>query len=227
MSTIEFKNICKRYDGSQNLTINNANIKIEQGEFCVFVGPSGCGKSTLLRMTAGHEDITSGDLLIDGKRANDIAPAKRGLAMVFQSYALYPHMTVRQNMAFGLQVLGADKAAIERKVQADAEALQLGPLMDRLPKALSGGQRQRVAIARALVNDPSIILADEPTGNLDSVTSYEIMVLFEQIHKAGNTIILVTHEPDIAEYAARRIVFRDGQVIDDAAVKSRRRASAA
>ena len=214
MSTIEFKNICKRYDGSQNLTINNANIKIEQGEFCVFVGPSGCGKSTLLRMTAGLEDITSGDLLIDGKRANDIAPAKRGLAMVFQSYALYPHMTVRQNMAFGLQVLGADKVAIERKVQAAAEALQLGPLMDRLPKALSGGQRQRVAIGRAIVREPAAFLFDEPLSNLDASLRLQMRIELAQLHRELQaTMVYVTHDQiEAMTLADKIVVLRDGLV---------------
>ena len=156
MSRIDFQNVCKRYSPELPLTINNANLTIEQGEFCVFVGPSGCGKSTLLRMVAGLEDITSGDLLIEGQRVNDLPPAKRGVAMVFQSYALYPHMTVGENMAFGLRVMGSNKAEIDTKVKAAADILQLTPLLDRLPKALSGGQRQRVAIGRAIVNEPKL-----------------------------------------------------------------------
>jgi multiple sugar transport system ATP-binding protein len=160
MSRIDFQNVCKRYSPELPLTINNANITIEQGEFCVFVGPSGCGKSTLLRMVAGLEDITSGDLLIEGQRVNDLQPAKRGVAMVFQSYALYPHMSVAENMAFGLRVLGSNKSEIDRKVKAAADILQLTPLLDRLPKALSGGQRQRVAIGRAIVKEPKLFLFD-------------------------------------------------------------------
>ena len=147
MSRIDFKQICKRYAPGLPYTINNADLTIGHGEFCVFVGPSGCGKSTLLRMVAGLEDITSGELSIGGKRVNDMQPAKRGVAMVFQSYALYPHMTVGENMAFGLRVLGSDKAEIERKVKKAADILQLGPLIDRLPKALSGGQRQQIGRA--------------------------------------------------------------------------------
>ena len=149
MSRIDFQQINKRYAPNLPLTIHDATLTIGQGEFCVFVGPSGCGKSTLLRMVAGLEDISSGDLSIGGRRVNDLPPAQRGVAMVFQSYALYPHMTVRENMAFGLKVFGADKAAIEQKVKKAADILQLTPLLDRLPKALSGGQRQRVAIGRA------------------------------------------------------------------------------
>jgi multiple sugar transport system ATP-binding protein len=168
MSQIDFKNICKRYAPGLPWTINNANLTIGKGDFCVFVGPSGCGKSTLLRMVAGLEDITEGELSIGGKRVNDMQPAKRGVAMVFQSYALYPHMTVAQNMAFGLQVMGSDKAEIARKVKKAAEILQLVPLLERLPKQLSGGQRQRVAIGRAIVKEPDVFLFDEPLSNLDA-----------------------------------------------------------
>src|SRR3990167_6621675 len=168
MSRIDFQQVNKRYGAGLPLTIKDATLTVEDGEFCVFVGPSGCGKSTLLRCVAGLEDITSGDLSIGGVRVNDLPPAQRGVAMVFQSYALYPHMTVAQNMAFGLQVMGADKAAIAQKVMAAADILQLTPLMDRLPKALSGGQRQRVAIGRAIVKQPRVFLFDEPLSNLDA-----------------------------------------------------------
>ena len=208
MSKIEFRQLCKRYTPSAPLTINNANLVIEKGEFCVFVGPSGCGKSTLLRMVAGLEDISSGDLLIDGERVNDLPPARRGVAMVFQSYALYPHMTVRDNMAFGLQVLGADKAAIDAKVRAAADILQLTPLLDRLPKALSGGQRQRVAIGRAIVKQPRVFLFDEPLSNLDAAlrvqTRLEIARLHRQIGSAS--MIYVTHDQVEAMTLADKIV---------------------
>jgi len=207
MSTVEFKNICKRYT-PQSLTINNANIRIEDGEFCVFVGPSGCGKSTLLRLVAGLEEITSGDLLIDGRRANDLPPAQRGLAMVFQSYALYPHMTVRENMAFGLQVLGADKAAIARKVQEASDALQLNHLLDRLPKALSGGQRQRVAIGRAIVKEPGVFLFDEPLSNLDAALRVQTRLEIAKLHQrlSGSSMIYVTHDQVEAMTLADKIV---------------------
>ena len=208
MSQIDFKNICKRYAPGLPWTINNANLTIGKGDFCVFVGPSGCGKSTLLRMVAGLEDITEGELSIGGKRVNDVQPAKRGVAMVFQSYALYPHMTVAQNMAFGLQVMGSDKAEIERKVKKAAEILQLVPLLERLPKQLSGGQRQRVAIGRAIVKEPDVFLFDEPLSNLDAAlrvqTRLEIAKLHHDIGKAS--MIYVTHDQVEAMTLADKIV---------------------
>ena len=208
MSKIEFRDVCKRYPSAPSLTINKANLTIEHGEFCVFVGPSGCGKSTLLRMVAGLEDITSGEMFIGGKRVNDLPPAQRGVAMVFQSYALYPHMTVAENMAFGLRVLGSDKAEIDKKVKKAAEILQLGPLMDRLPKALSGGQRQRVAIGRAIVKEPDVFLFDEPLSNLDAAlrvqTRLEIAKLHHDIGSAS--MIYVTHDQVEAMTLADKIV---------------------
>ncbi|MGB4061198.1 MAG: sn-glycerol-3-phosphate ABC transporter ATP-binding protein UgpC [Burkholderiaceae bacterium] len=214
MSKIEFRNLSKRYGPQAPLTINNANITIEHGEFCVFVGPSGCGKSTLLRMVAGLEDISSGDLLIGGERVNDLPPARRGLAMVFQSYALYPHMTVRENMAFGLQVLGANAADIDKKVRNAADILQLTHLLDRLPKALSGGQRQRVAIGRAIVKEPRVFLFDEPLSNLDAAlrvqTRLEIAKLHHEIGTAS--MIYVTHDQVEAMTLADKIVLlRSGE----------------
>ena len=208
MSRIDFRNVCKRYSPELPLTINNANLTIEQGEFCVFVGPSGCGKSTLLRMVAGLEDITSGDLLIEGQRVNDLPPAKRGVAMVFQSYALYPHMTVGENMAFGLRVLGSDKAEIDRKVKAAADILQLTPLLDRLPKALSGGQRQRVAIGRAIVKEPKLFLFDEPLSNLDAALRVQTRLEIAKLHKDMNSasMIYVTHDQVEAMTLANKIV---------------------
>ncbi|HQC98631.1 MAG TPA: ATP-binding cassette domain-containing protein, partial [Aquabacterium sp.] len=196
MSRIEFNKVCKRYAPGLPLTIKDATLTIDDGEFCVFVGPSGCGKSTLLRCVAGLEDISSGDLSIAGVRVNDLPPAKRGVAMVFQSYALYPHMTVRENMAFGLQVMGADKAAIARKVQNAADILQLGPLMDRLPKALSGGQRQRVAIGRAIVKEPKVFLFDEPLSNLDAALRVQTRLEIAKLHRdlGSASMIYVTHD---------------------------------
>ena len=208
MSRIDFQNICKRYSPQLPLTINNAQITIEQGEFCVFVGPSGCGKSTLLRMVAGLEEISSGDLLIEGRRMNDLPPAQRGVAMVFQSYALYPHMTVAQNMAFGLRVLGSDKAEIDRKVKAAADILQLTPLLERLPKALSGGQRQRVAIGRAIVKEPKVFLFDEPLSNLDAALRVQTRLEIAKLHKdmGSASMVYVTHDQVEAMTLAHKIV---------------------
>ncbi len=208
MSRIEFHNICKRYSPELPLTINHANLTIEQGEFCVFVGPSGCGKSTLLRMVAGLEDITTGDLLIDGQRVNALPPAQRGVSMVFQSYALYPHMTVRENMAFGLRVMGSDKTEIDRKVMAAAAVLQLTPLLDRLPKALSGGQRQRVAIGRAIVKQPKVFLFDEPLSNLDAALRVQTRLEIAKLHKdiGSASMIYVTHDQVEAMTLANKIV---------------------
>ena len=208
MSRIDFQNICKRYSPQLPLTINNAQITIEQGEFCVFVGPSGCGKSTLLRMVAGLEEISSGDLLIEGRRMNDLPPAQRGVAMVFQSYALYPHMTVAQNMAFGLRVLGSDKAEIDRKDKAAADILQLTPLLERLPKALSGGQRQRVAIGRAIVKEPKVFLFDEPLSNLDAALRVQTRLEIAKLHKdmGSASMVYVTHDQVEAMTLAHKIV---------------------
>ena len=166
MADIELKAIHKSYGDVP--VIRNVDLKVADGEFCVFVGPSGCGKSTLLRMVAGLEDISSGELFIGGQRVNDTPPSRRGVAMVFQSYALFPHLTVRENMAFGLTLAKLPKDQIERKVQAAAQVLQLGALLDRKPKALSGGQRQRVALGRAIVRQPAVFLFDEPLSNRDA-----------------------------------------------------------
>ena len=208
MSKIEFRDVCKRYSPQVPLTINNANLTIENGEFCVFVGPSGCGKSTLLRMVAGLEDISSGDLLIGGERVNDLPPARRGVAMVFQSYALYPHMTVRENMAFGLKVFGANTAEIDEKVREAAEMLQLTPLLDRLPKALSGGQRHRVAIGRAIVKHPRVFLFDEPLSNLDAALRVQTRLEIARLHHRIGTasMIYVTHDQVEAMTLADKIV---------------------
>ncbi|MGY0196181.1 ABC transporter ATP-binding protein [Leptothrix sp. BB-4] len=218
MSRIDFKQICKRYAPGLPLTINNANLTIEKGEFCVFVGPSGCGKSTLLRMVAGLEDITSGDLAIGGRRVNDLEPAQRGVAMVFQSYALYPHMTVAENMAFGLRVLGSDKIAIEKKVKRAAEILQLTHLLDRLPKALSGGQRQRVAIGRAIVKEPEVFLFDEPLSNLDAALRVQTRLEIAKLHHDIGTasMIYVTHDQVEAMTLADKIVLlRAGKAVEE------------
>mgnify|MGYP000976373390 CR=1 FL=1 len=167
MAKVELKGIGKIYDGSVR-AVDNANITIEDKEFCVFVGPSGCGKSTTLRMVAGLEDISEGKLFIDGVEMNDVPPKDRDIAMVFQNYALYPHMTVYDNMAFGLKIRKMDKAEIDRRVRDAAKQLDLTQYLDRKPKALSGGQRQRVSIARAILKNPPILILDEATSALDT-----------------------------------------------------------
>jgi multiple sugar transport system ATP-binding protein len=217
MSQIDLKQINKRYAPGLPLTISNVNLTIGKGDFCVFVGPSGCGKSTLLRMVAGLEDITSGELHIGGKKVNDLPPAKRGVAMVFQSYALYPHMTVAENMAFGLRVMGSDKGDIDKKVRKAADILQLGPLMERLPKALSGGQRQRVAIGRAIVKEPDVFLFDEPLSNLDAALRVQTRLEIAKLHHDIGTasMIYVTHDQIEAMTLADKIVLlRAGKLIE-------------
>ena len=188
--------------------IKGIDLDVASGEFVVFVGPSGCGKSTLLRLVAGLEEITGGTIAIDGEVVNHLPPAQRGIAMVFQSYALYPHMTVYDNMGFGLKIGGGGKADIDRRVRDAAEILQITPFLDRLPRQLSGGQRQRVAIGRAIVRDPRVFLFDEPLSNLDAAlrvaTRIEIVKLHESM--AGTTMIYVTHDQVEAMTLADRIV---------------------
>ncbi len=206
MAGLKLTNIGKSYGDVQ--VLSNISLDIEQGELIVFVGPSGCGKSTLLRMIAGLERITSGTLEINGQVMNDMPPAQRDIAMVFQSYALYPHMTVRENMAFALKIARKTKSEIAAAVQKAADTLQLTPYLDRLPKALSGGQRQRVAIGRAIVRDPKVFLFDEPLSNLDAAlrvaTRLEIARLKEQM--PDRTMIYVTHDQVEAMTLANRIV---------------------
>ncbi|MFE3839177.1 ABC transporter ATP-binding protein [Pseudogemmobacter sonorensis] len=192
--------------------LSGIDLEITTGELVVFVGPSGCGKSTLLRMIAGLERITGGTFEIDGRRMNDVPPAQRGIAMVFQSYALYPHMTVRDNMGFALKIAGRPRAEIDAAIARAARILQLEPLLDRLPKALSGGQRQRVAIGRAIVRDPKVYLFDEPLSNLDAAlrvaTRIEIAQLKEQM--PDSTMVYVTHDQVEAMTLADRIVVLAG-----------------
>ena len=206
MTGVVLKDIRKSY--GQVKVLHGIDLEIKQGEFVVFVGPSGCGKSTLLRMIAGLEDITSGEMKIEGQVVNDVPPSQRGIAMVFQSYALYPHMTVYDNMAFGMRIAGESKEAIEKRVRAAADMLQLGPYLDRLPKALSGGQRQRVAIGRAICRNPKVFLFDEPLSNLDAAlrvaTRIEIAKLNESM--PDTTMIYVTHDQVEAMTLADRIV---------------------
>lgn len=205
MANVVLKHIGKAYGQVQ--ISKDINLDIEEGEFVVFVGPSGCGKSTLLRMIAGLEDITSGDLFIGGKRMNDVPAAKRGIGMVFQSYALYPHMTVAENMSFGLKLAGANKSEREQRVNQVADVLQLTPLLDRKPKALSGGQRQRVAIGRTLVSQPDVFLLDEPLSNLDAALRVQMRVEISKLHKRlKRTMIYVTHDQVEAMTLADKIV---------------------
>ncbi|WP_125477901.1 ABC transporter ATP-binding protein, partial [Caballeronia terrestris] len=195
MASISLRSVQKSY-GDHAPVIRDVNLEIGEHEFCVFLGPSGCGKSTLLRMIAGLEDITDGDLYIGSTLVNDIPAAKRGVAMVFQSYALFPHMTVYENMAFGLTLAKTPKDEIDRKVREAARVLQLEALLERRPKALSGGQRQRVAIGRAIVRSPGVFLFDEPLSNLDATlrgqTRVEIARLHQQFEKAS--VVYVTHD---------------------------------
>ncbi|MEM0906651.1 MAG: sn-glycerol-3-phosphate ABC transporter ATP-binding protein UgpC [Pseudomonadota bacterium] len=205
MATVVLNEVRKSFGNIE--TIHGVNLDIKDREFVVFVGPSGCGKSTLLRLVAGLEDISSGDLHINGVRVNPLPPAKRGIAMVFQSYALYPHMTVYENMAFGLRKSGKDGQGVDAAVREAAKILELEPLLERLPKQLSGGQRQRVAIGRAIVRDPNVFLFDEPLSNLDAALRVQTRLEIAKLHRRMNaTMIYVTHDQVEAMTLADRIV---------------------
>jgi multiple sugar transport system ATP-binding protein len=205
LASVELRNIAKSFGSVE--AVRDVSLSIGDGELVVFLGPSGCGKSTLLRMVAGLEQITSGDLLIGGKRMNEVAAADRGIAMVFQSYALYPHMTVAENMGFALKMLGKPKGETERKVAEAAGILQIEDLLGRKPKELSGGQRQRVAIGRAIVREPEVFLFDEPLSNLDAGLRAQMRVEIARLHeRLGTTMIYVTHDQVEAMTLADRIV---------------------
>ncbi|MCC4798310.1 ABC transporter ATP-binding protein [Enterovibrio norvegicus] len=212
MANITLRNVIKRFGKVE--TIHGIDLDITGGEFVVFVGPSGCGKSTLLRLVAGLETISDGVISIDGTEVNNVDPADRGVAMVFQSYALYPHMSVRENMGFGLKMNGVDPAEIKRHVDRAAKTLQLEPLLDRKPKALSGGQRQRVAIGRAIVRDPKVFLFDEPLSNLDAELRVEMRLQIAKLHQElKNTMIYVTHDQvEAMTLADKIVVLRAGAV---------------
>ena len=213
MGRIVLDKVTKSFGETQ--VIPPLNLTIEEGEFAVFVGPSGCGKSTLLRMIAGLEDLTSGELHIDGKDMTAVSPSKRGLAMVFQSYALYPHMSVRKNIGFPLRMEGMSKAEIDEKVNAAAKSLNLLNYLDRKPAALSGGQRQRVAIGRAIVRNPKAFLFDEPLSNLDAALRVGMRLEISEMHKRiQNTMIYVTHDQVEAMTMADRIVVLQGGCIE-------------
>ena len=213
MAKVELKGISKVFDGNVR-AVDSANIVVEDKEFVVFVGPSGCGKSTTLRMIAGLEDITEGELYIDGEMMNDVPPKDRNIAMVFQNYALYPHMTVYENMAFGLRIKKVEKSEIDRRVHEAARILDIEKFLDRKPKALSGGQRQRVAVGRAIVRNPKVFLFDEPLSNLDAKLRVQMRAELSDLHLRLNaTMIYVTHDQVEAMTMANKIVvMKDGKI---------------
>ena len=212
MSGVILKDIRKSFGDAE--VIHGVDLEIEDGEFCVFVGPSGCGKSTLLRLIAGLEEVTTGTISIGNRDVTQVDPAARGIAMVFQTYALYPHMTVEENMGFGLRMSGVPKQEIAEKVGAAAEILRLGDLLRRKPKALSGGQRQRVAIGRAIVRGPGVFLFDEPLSNLDAELRVEMRVEIARLHKElGATMVYVTHDQvEAMTLADKIVVLRGGNI---------------
>ncbi len=212
MAEVKLSGVKKSF-GSVDI-IKGVDLTINDGEFVVFVGPSGCGKSTLLRMISGLEDLSAGELTIDGVRMNETEPSRRGIAMVFQTYALYPHMTVKENMAFALKHAGVAKEEIERKVSLAAKALELEPLLARKPKALSGGQRQRVAIGRAIVRDPKVFLFDEPLSNLDAELQVQMRIEIARLHRElKSTTVYVTHDQvEAMTLADKIVVLRAGKI---------------
>jgi multiple sugar transport system ATP-binding protein len=213
MAKVELQNIGKVYEGNV-MAVENANITVEDKEFVVFVGPSGCGKSTTLRMIAGLEDITEGELLIDGEKMNNVPPKDRNIAMVFQNYALYPHMSVYENMAFGLKIKKVPKNEIEKRVHEAAKILDIEKFLDRKPRALSGGQRQRVAVGRAIVRNPKVFLFDEPLSNLDAKLRVQMRAELSGLHLRLNaTMIYVTHDQvEAMTMADKIVVMKDGKI---------------
>nr|KAJ9611923.1 hypothetical protein H2204_015091 [Knufia peltigerae] len=213
MAKVQLQGVRKVYDNGQ-VAVKDATFEVADGELMVLVGPSGCGKSTLLRMVAGLEEISGGTLTIGDRVVNDVAPKDRDIAMVFQSYALYPHMTVAENLAFGLKLRGHDKATIDKRISEAAQTLGLTEMMDKLPKAMSGGQRQRVALGRALVREPAVFLLDEPLSNLDAKLRHSVRTEIAQLHrKLGTTMIYVTHDQVEAMTLGQRIVvLKDGVI---------------
>ena len=212
MADVDMKSVSKSF--GDNEVIHGVDLSVEDNEFMVFVGPSGCGKSTLLRLIAGLEDVNEGEISIGGERVEHLPPAKRGIAMVFQSYALYPHMTVFENMSFGLRLAKAKKDFINQRVQEAAEVLQITELLERKPKELSGGQRQRVAIGRAIVREPRVFLFDEPLSNLDAKLRVQMRIELTKLHqKLNSTMIYVTHDQvEAMTMADKIVVLRDGYV---------------
>ena len=213
MAQVELKNVAKSFGKTE--VIRDVHLSIEKGEFVVFVGPSGCGKSTLLRLIAGLENLTEGEIIIANKPVMDLPPSERGIAMVFQSYALYPHMSVFQNMAFSLSLRSLSKADIKKRVEAAAKILQMEHLLDRRPAALSGGQRQRVAIGRAIVRNPDVFLFDEPLSNLDAALRHDTRVEIAKLHKQLDaTTVYVTHDQvEAMTLADKIVVLKDGEIM--------------
>ena len=213
LANVNIKNLRKSYDGKQDV-LASINLDVNDGEFCVLVGPSGCGKSTLLRLLCGLEDITDGQIAIGDQVVNHLPPAERGIAMVFQSYALYPHMTVYKNMAFGLKVAGSDKNTIDQQIHHAAGILKIDHLLDRLPRELSGGQRQRVAIGRAIVRKPRLFLFDEPLSNLDAALRVQTRLEIAKLHRQlAATIVYVTHDQvEAMTLGDKIVVMNDGQI---------------
>ena len=214
MAGLKFERVAKRYGDASNWIVKDLDLVVEPGEFMVLVGPSGCGKSTTLRMLAGLEDVSDGRILIGGRDVTDVAPAQRGVAMVFQSYALYPHMTVAQNMGFALKMAGRPRAGVDAAVRRAAQSLRLESLLERKPRQLSGGQRQRVAIGRAIVREPEVFLFDEPLSNLDAALRNEMRIELARLHeRLGATIVYVTHDQVEAMTLGDRIaVFNAGRI---------------
>ena len=212
MADVKMSSIFKSFGNTE--VIHGVDLEVGDHEFVVFVGPSGCGKSTLLRLVAGLEDVTQGEIEIDNERVDHLPPAKRGIAMVFQSYALYPHMNVYQNMSFGLRLAKTDKNITDQKVREAAEILQITELLERKPKELSGGQRQRVAIGRAIVRDPKVFLFDEPLSNLDAKLRVQMRIELTKLHRELNaTMIYVTHDQvEAMTMADKIVVLREGYV---------------
>jgi multiple sugar transport system ATP-binding protein len=213
MAEVQLKRICKSYDGLKNV-VNHVSFHVRDKEFVVLVGPSGCGKTTVLRMVAGLEEITDGEMYIDDKLVNNIPPSERDIAMVFQNYALYPHMTVFQNMAFGLKVRKMPKGEIKKRVEEAAEILEITHLLDRKPRAMSGGQRQRVAIGRAIVRNPKVFLFDEPLSNLDAKLRVQMRVELQKLHaELQVTMLYVTHDQvEAMTLGDRIVVLKDGEI---------------
>jgi len=214
---IRIRNLRRSYQmGNSTIdALSGIDIDIYPNEYVAIMGPSGSGKTTCLMMLAGFETATHGEIRLGGREINNIPPHKRGIGMVFQNYALFPHMTVAENVNFGLEARRIAGAEAKARVTEALAQVRLSEFANRYPEQLSGGQRQRVAIARALVTNPSIVLADEPTGNLDSATGEEIMRLFDKLHGEGNTLIVVTHEQHIADHANRVVRLSDGDIVSD------------
>jgi sn-glycerol 3-phosphate transport system ATP-binding protein len=217
MASIELKNVIKRYGSGKtaNQVIHGVNAQIKDGEFIVIVGPSGCGKSTLLRMVAGLEEVSGGEVCIGSRVVNDLEPSDRDIAMVFQNYALYPHMSVFENMAYGLKIAKVPEAEIKARVDKAAKILELGPYLERKPKALSGGQRQRVAMGRAIVRQPQVFLFDEPLSNLDAKLRAQTRLEIQKLHRElGITSLFVTHDQVEAMTLAQRMIVMNGGVME-------------